>query len=83
MRTAPGLLHVESYFGLWSSSGLKIEVRTPRTGMLGNCSLSEVHLKVIVVLGRESTPDAGGVLGTRGFLLWFSSPLLKVSVFYR
>lgn len=61
---------MESYFGLWSSSGLKIEVRTPELGCWGIVPYRKCIWKVIVVLGVESPPDAG-VQRMRGFLSAF------------
>ena len=69
----PGLVSRGVVFRLWSSSGLKIEVRTPELGCWGIVPYRKCIWKVIVVLGVESPPDAGGVQRTRGFLSGFPS----------
>lgn len=69
----PGLVSRGVVFRLWSSSGLKIEARTPELGCWGIVPYRRCIWKVIVVMGVERPPDAGGVQRMRGFLFGFPS----------
>lgn len=78
----PGLVSRGVVFRLWSSSGLKIEASTPELGCWGTVPYRRCIWKVIVVMGVERPPDAGGVQRMPGFLSSFLR-FLKVSVFYQ